>query len=196
LDLYLTQDPFESLQKLLAEASAAGEKEPTAMTLSTLSLEGGPSSRTVLFKGFLRGGLSFYTNYESRKALELARNPQASLSFFWGQQYRQVQVQGLCERTTREESEAYFKTRARLSQIGAWASQQSQVLKSHAELEERVEFYENKFRHQEVPCPPNWGGYILVPQSFEFWFGRDGRLHSRYRLVKQGSHWLGHQYYP
>ena len=196
MDLYLTQDPFESLQKLLTEASAAGEKEPTAMTLSTLSLEGGPSSRTVLFKGVLRGGLSFYTNYESRKALELARNPQASLSFFWGLQYRQVQVQGSCEKTTREESETYFKTRARLSQIGAWASLQSQVLKSNSELEERVEFYENKFRHQEVPCPPNWGGYILVPQSFEFWFGRDGRLHSRYRLVKQDSRWLGHQYYP
>lgn len=198
MNLILTADPVETLQGLIKEASASGEKEPTAMTLTTMGRNGFPAPRTVLFKGMLRGGLSFYSNYKSEKAQELALNPKASLSFFWPLQYRQVHILGLVERSTRDESEAYFKTRAHLSQIGAWASEQSQVLESYEALADKVKFFEQKFQGQEVPCPPHWGGYILRPLRFEFWFGREGRLHDRFRLERSSdtAAWAGVRLYP
>ena len=196
LEDLLTSDPFLTFQRLLDEASAVGEKEPTAMTLSTLGLDGYPSSRTVLFKGLLRGGLSFYTNYISEKSRQLEANPRAIVSFFWPIEYRQLHVRGWVEKTTRAESEAYFQTRHPLSQLGAWASLQSETLDSEELLQKRLHDFEQKFKGQSIPCPENWGGYILRPVRFEFWFGRDGRLHDRYRLDKNAESWVGRRLYP
>ncbi len=174
------KDPLESLQKQILHAKKSGVYDSTAMSLATVSKNGLPSVRAVLFKGLVRQGISFYTNYNSPKADDLDANPNAGLLFFWDSLHTQIRITGPVDRLTRAESEAYFATRDRLSQIGAWASAQSQEISSFQVLEEKVKAIENKYMNQAIPCPPHWGGFRVIPLHMEFWFGRAGRLHERY----------------
>jgi len=178
------QFPFEDpLVWFLHEHQKAVElkvDEPHAMQLATLQANGYPAVRTVLFRGLIRGGLSFYTNYHSQKSRDLDFSNKAGLNFFWPVLQKQVRLEGLVDRLTRPESEAYFKGRPRLSQIGAWASDQSAEIPDFHWLQTRVQDFTKKFEGQEVPCPPHWGGFRLVPSKFEFWFGKEGRLHERF----------------
>jgi pyridoxamine 5'-phosphate oxidase len=159
--------------------------EPTAMCVSTC-VAGKPSSRMVLLKEWDERGFVFYTNYASRKGQELDHNPHAALLFFWPTLHRQIRIEGTSARGTREEADAYFRTRARGAQIGAWASEQSSVT-TRASLEARVAELDAEYAGREVPVPPYWGGYRVTPSVLEFWQGRDHRLHDRLRYTKDGS---------
>lgn len=182
-------DPFISLDQKVAEATAQGIRDANAMTLATVGQGGRPAARIVLYKGLVRGGLSFYTNFESRKGRELDAVRFASAVFFWPSLHEQIRLEGEVEKLRRDESEAYFRTRPRESQIGAWASAQSEEIADLEVLAGKVGFFERQFAGQEVPCPPHWGGYRLIPEAFEFWIGRPGRLHERYCFEKQGDGW-------
>lgn len=171
-------DPFVQFDAWMAEAIAAEVNEPTAMTLSTVE-ESRPSSRVVLLKGFDDRGFVFFTNYESRKGREIGSNPNVSLNFFWPELQRQVNISGEAGRVSEEESSEYFESRPLASRIGACASAQSSVLDSRLRLEERVAELTVKYSDGNVPLPPFWGGFRVVPDRFEFWQGRRSRLHDR-----------------
>jgi len=173
------RDPLQLFQRWLDDAKATGMRLPEAVTLATATPDGKPSARLVLLKGADKRGFVFYTNYQSRKARELDANPQAALVFYWPQLERQVRVEGQVERTSAEESDAYFKTRPRESQIGAVASPQSEVIASRAELQKKADELEKIYEGREVERPTHWGGYRLQPERIEFWKGRPGRLHDR-----------------
>lgn len=180
----LDADPFVQFRRWYGEALAADPKDANAMTLATASPDGAPSARVVLLKDADDRGLVFFTNYESRKGRELAGNPRAALAFYWPRLERQVRVEGRVERVTREESEAYFRTRPRDSRLGAWASRQSAVIPGREPLEARMaELAAEYGEGLDIPCPPWWGGYRVVPTLFEFWIGRPSRLHDRYRYT-------------
>jgi pyridoxamine 5'-phosphate oxidase len=177
-------DPVRQFGRWLDEARKAGLAEPNAMTLATVSAEGWPSARIVLLKGFGEDGFVFFTDYRSRKAMDLAANPRACLLAFWVELERQVRITGAVESVPRAESEAYFLSRPLGSQLGAWASRQSAVLpEGRAELERRLEEVSARFAGAPVPAPPYWGGYRVLPSEFEFWQGRESRLHDRVRYT-------------
>lgn len=173
----------------LADAAMAGVPEPTAMVLATAPATGRPSARTVLLKGYDERGFAFYTNYGSRKGTELADNPYASLVFPWLALHRQIVVCGRVERVGRAETEAYFATRPRESQLGAWASRQSTVVPDRAALERAHAEAAARFPDR-VPAPPHWGGFRVAPDTVEFWQGRTGRLHDRLRFRREATGWV------
>lgn len=174
------EDPFKNFTELFSQAESLIPKDPNAMQLATCDLNGVPSVRTVLFKGIVRNGFSFYTNYQSQKAQELLQTGRAALLFYWPVMDIQIRISGHVEQLTRSESESYFNSRPRLSQIGAWASAQSQKIASTEELQRKVDAFEEKFSGKEVECPEHWGGFHVLPLEMEFWFGQQGRLHHRF----------------
>jgi pyridoxamine 5'-phosphate oxidase len=180
----LDPDPIAQFRRWLGDAEAAAIPLPNAMALATADARGRPSVRHVLLRGVDERGFVFYTNYESRKGRQLAENPHAGLVFLWKALDRQVNVTGAVRRTSREESEAYFRSRPLEARIGAWASHQSRVLTSRQELEARVAEIEARYRGGEVPLPPFWGGFRVDPDTVEFWHGRVHRLHDRFRYAR------------
>ena len=193
----LAAEPMDQFAHWLAEAAAVGVDEPNAMVVSTVDAEGQPSSRTVLLKGYDRRGFVFFSNYGSRKGTELAANPKVALLFLWHPMARQVIVAGRAERVPAAETEEYFHSRPHGSQLGAWASEQSRPVGSRAELEQRYADLERRYPEPErgqgegqdrgpaeVPVPPFWGGYRVVPTAVEFWQGRENRLHDRLRYQR------------
>jgi pyridoxamine 5'-phosphate oxidase len=178
------RDPVVQFGRWFDDAQAAGLVEPTAMTLATAAADGVPSARMVLLRGVDHRGFVFYTNYESHKAAELAANPRAALVFWWGELQRQVRVEGRIQRTSHEESAAYFRTRPPGSQFGAWASPQSRVIPGRAVLDERVAELAAAYPDGDVPLPPFWGGYRLVHEVVELWHGQPDRLHDRLRYTR------------
>ena len=181
----IDRDPVAQFQRWFADAIAAGLPLPEAMSLSTITPEGKPAARMVLLKRVDAEGFVFFTNYRSAKAGELAANPNASLVFFWPPLERQVRVEGVVSKTSAAESREYFASRPRGSQIGAWASPQSEVIPGREVLEQRRAELEEVYRDDEIPWPEHWGGYCLKPERIEFWKGRRDRLHDRILYVRQ-----------
>jgi pyridoxamine 5'-phosphate oxidase len=185
----LLADPLEQFRRWFDEACMAPLLEPNAMTLATVDAAGQPAARTVLLKGIDRRGLVFYTNLASRKARELAANAKTALLFWWPPHARQVRFEGAIEPVADAEADAYFATRPRGSQIGAWASAQSSVIADRAALEAAEQEIAERFAGGPVPRPPFWGGYRLVPERVEFWQGRTNRLHDRLRYTREAEGW-------
>jgi len=173
------EDPFRQFDVWWQEAIESKVYEPNAMTLATCNTEGRPSARTVLLKGIHENGFTFYTNYNSKKAEDLKQNPQASLLFFWKELERQIRIEGTVQKLSGEESDAYFASRPRQSQLGAWASPQSKTIPSRKFLQDKEQQIEKEYADQQIPRPSFWGGYLLVPDRIEYWQGRPGRLHDR-----------------
>ena len=188
-ELRVTDDPVRLFESWYADAEASGLLLPESVALATATADGFPSVRMVLLKGVDERGFRFFTNYESRKAGELDANPHAALCFHWSVLERQVRVEGIVERLTRDESEDYFRSRPRGSQIGAWASEQSRRIGERAELEAKVRELEARFAGQPVPLPDHWGGYLIRPARIEFWQGRANRLHDRLVYTPDGDGW-------
>jgi pyridoxamine 5'-phosphate oxidase len=186
----VARNPFKQFETWFNEAMAAQVPEPTAMTLATVSANNRPSARIVLLKGFSDQGFTFFTNYQSNKGKDLIENPYCSLSFFWPELERQVRIEGLSERVTGQESDAYFNSRPRESQLGAWTSPQSSVIASRKILEERFKALEMEYAGQPtIKRPSQWGGYLVKPFQVEFWQGRVSRLHDRIVYTKEVADW-------
>jgi len=184
-------DPIKQFGGWYEEALRADLIHPNAFTLTTSTKEGRPSARVLLLKDYDGRGFVFYSNSESKKGSDLADNPFAAFCFWWGKLERQIRIEGRVKKVTQEEADAYFATRPRGSQIGAWASNQSTVIPKRELLEERVQEFESKFKDKDVPRPPYWNGYRLVPDLIEFWQGRDNRLHDRLRYsLQENGEWL------
>lgn len=184
------QEALDRFRELWTAARSSDIPEPDAFTLATAdAARAAPSARVVLLKGVDEGGFVFYTNRRSRKARELDDNPRAALCFYWGALGAQVLVEGAAAPVSDAEADAYWQSRSRLSQLGAWASHQSEVLADRAELEERLAYYERECRGRDVPRPPHWSGYRVAPEMIEFWSAREGRLHDRERYVRQRDGW-------
>jgi pyridoxamine 5'-phosphate oxidase len=192
----LYQQAIERFTALFAQAQTLGLAEPAAMSLATVDAEGKPSIRTVLLKACDTGGFVFYTNKRSRKGRQLARNRRAALSFFWQPLMQQVLIEGTVEDVADSEADAYWATRPRISQLGAWASSQSDILTNREELEQRYAGYEQQFANVAVPRPLHWSGYRVVPDLIEFWSSRPGRMHERERFFLIDGDWQYSLVYP
>lgn len=190
------QNPFDLFRDWYEEACASSILLPSAMTLSTAGKTGTPAARMVLLSSFDRRGFVFHTNYDSGKGLEIATRPRAALVFWWEPLNRQVRIEGEVARTAAEESDAYFAKRPRASQLSAWASDQSRPLAVRETLEVRMREIEALYEGRPVPRPPNWGGYRVIPLVFEFWTGREDRLHDRIRFDRTPEGWAGTRLYP
>jgi pyridoxamine 5'-phosphate oxidase len=190
------RDPFELFAEWFGVARESNIILPEAMTLATATSDGRPSARMVLLKGFDSDGFTFFTNYGSRKAIELDSNPHAALVLHWEILQRQVRIEGSVERISSEQSATYFATRPRGSKLGAWASRQSDTVSSRGQLEDDMEATKSKFGNGEIPLPPFWGGYRLRPQRIEFWQGRVNRLHDRLVFNRKGESWETERLYP
>ena len=183
-------DPVSQFARWFREAVRAKDRKPDAMILSTATKSGRPSARTVLLKGFDQKGFVFFTHYDSAKGRQLRDNPRAEIVFFWPAVERQIRVTGNVRKVTRGESDRYFQSRPRASQLSAWASRQSRLIAGRRVLDERMKSLETRFRGRNIPRPSSWGGYRLVPAGFEFWQGRENRLNDRLRYRKvRGGRW-------
>ena len=187
--------PLEQFQRWLSEAIQAKVNEPTAMNLATVGDNGRPQARIVLLKEVAAEGLVFFSNYQSRKGRAMVHNPYAAVTFFWPELERQVRIEGIVQQLNNTDSDAYFKTRPYTSRIGAWASQQSEVISSKLELMTRATKFAAKYL-LAVPRPPHWGGYVLIPDQFEFWQGRPSRLHDRIQYIWQNDNWIRQRLAP
>lgn len=188
-------DPVEQLRRWLDDAVRGGVADPNAMCLSTCE-KGRPSTRMVLLRRLDAAGLVFFTSYFSRKARELEDNPFAAALFYWPQLERQVRVEGVAQRIPEDESDAYFASRPRGHQLGAWASEQSEPVENRELLEQRMRDYEERFEGEEVPRPHSWGGYAIVPERIEFWQGRPSRMHDRLEFVRARGRWTMRRLQP
>ena len=187
----IENNPFLQFSKWFEEAQRSEIREPNAMTLATATSDGRPSARIVLLKGITTEGFIFYTNYNSHKAKELIANPYAALVFSWLDLERQIRIEGQVEKLSHKDSEAYFQSRPKGSQIGAWASPQSEAIDSRQILEDNVKALKEKYDEEDqLPCPPHWGGFIVKPLLFEFWQGRSSRLHDRIQYKKAQKGWI------
>jgi len=194
--MQLSDEIIERFKKGFDQAVAGGIPEPTAMTLSTVGETGRPAARVVLLKGYDVDGFVFYTNTHSRKGDQLSANPQAALVFWWRENEQQVLIEGRVAPVTEDEADAYFASRPRGSQIGAWASKQSSELDSRQTLVERVSALEARYEGQEVPRPPHWSGYRVDPDRIEFWYGREFRLHERVLFTAGDGGWARKLLFP
>ena len=183
-------DPIKQYERWFEEAVESEILDPYAACLSTVDFEGKPSSRILYIRDFSNNGFIFYTNFNSKKGNDLNKNKYGSLNVFWPDLERQIRIQGEIEKVNKSISDKYFNARPRSSQIGAWASNQSENLHNRAELEAKIEFFKEKFKNIEVPRPPHWGGYCLVPFLMEFWQGRPSRLHDRIVYNKENNQWI------
>lgn len=193
----VNEDPIQQFQSWMNEAVASEIREPNAMTLATATADGKPSARVVLLKGIQEEGFVFYTNYESHKAQEMESNPQVALVFNWLDLQRQIRIEGKVEKQSKMASEAYFQSRPRGSQVGAWVSPQSKVIEDRKMLDERVTEVKERFEGEEVlPIPEFWGGYLVRPEAIEFWQGRSSRLHDRIRYRLRDGQWIRERLAP
>ena len=192
----MATDPFQLFDQWFAEARASEINDPEAMALATATPRGRPSVRMVLLKGHGPDGFVFYTNQRSRKGEELAANPHAALLFHWKPLRRQIRIEGPVSIVSCEEADAYFASRSRDSQLGAWASNQSWSLPSRAEFEKKYEDVSAKYEGADVPRPPHWGGFRVKPETFEFWADRPHRLHERRVFTREGDGWREGLLYP
>ncbi len=186
----VNKDAILQFEKWFKEAVNAKVNEPNAMTVCTATREGKPSARILLLRNFDENGFVFYTNYDSRKGHEIEANPYCSILFFWPELERQVRIEGVLQKQSKEESDIYFQTRPRTSKLGAWTSPQSKVIESRKVLDEAYQKTSEKFPDEQVPRPEFWGGYLLNPYNIEFWQGRPSRLHDRILYKKENNNWI------
>ena len=193
--MYLTEEninknPFKQFEIWFEEAKKIGLKDPNAMNVASATKSGIPSSRMVLLKAYSEEGFIFYTNYTSRKSGEILDNPIVALNFFWDALERQIRIEGEIKKVGKEVSDAYFNSRSRLSQLGAHASNQSQIIENYEELTDKLNSFDEKYKDTDIPRPDHWGGFIVIPSSIEFWQGHDGRLHDRLKFEKENTNWV------
>lgn len=192
----LHEDPMEQFATWMEEAVNAQILDPYAMCLSTVNAAGHPSSRIVYWRDVCEDGFVFYTNYNSRKGIEIAANPHAALNFHWSELDRQIRIEGRIKKVSEEMSDKYWATRPRESRIGAWASAQSSIISKPNQLQLSVKELEEKYKDVEVPRPAHWGGYVVIPERLEFWQGRPNRLHDRFVYIRNGEGWAMEQLSP